>query len=133
VNGLLGLAAVLVLLACPPQDGERSASLGETATLRVGDSVTVEGESLEVSFDDVLRDSRCPPDVQCIRAGEAVVVLTVTGDGGEGHRLELEVPPGGGAASSYRDHRIRIVSLEPPASATRRIERKDYVLELVVD
>lgn len=130
--GVVVLAA-LGALACVQETEERSSPRGESFTIRAGESVGIEGTGIEVRFEDVLQDSRCPPAVECIRAGEAVVELSVAADGGEAHRLELEVPPGGGAEGSYEGHRIRIVSLEPPASATRRLERKDYVLELVVD
>ena len=134
MSTFLAIVTALGLLACGGQkDDEKSASVGEGVIMRIGDSVTVVDGGLQVRFEDVVRDSRCPPDVQCIRAGEAVVVLGVTTSDGTSTRLELEVPPGGGAETTLEGHQIRVVSLEPPASSGEPLEPDAYVIDLVVE
>lgn len=41
-----------------------------TAQLRIGDSIKIKG--LQIMLEDIVQDSRCPIDVQCIQAGDIV-------------------------------------------------------------
>jgi hypothetical protein len=52
---------------------------GEKKQIQIGRSETfkVEGQSIEVTFDKVLEDSRCPKDVICIWEGQAKLQLTL--------------------------------------------------------
>ncbi len=64
---LLGI--VLAIFSCKSDSIEAKIS---DKTLRYKDVVNLTGGSL--TFADI-QDSRCPEDVQCIRAGEAIVTL----------------------------------------------------------
>jgi hypothetical protein len=85
-----------------------SSETEQTARLRVGDVVQIDGSSAALTFKAVTRDSRCPKGVRCIRAGEAVVVLELRGGSGETSTLTFDVPPGGGASKSPGGYRIEI-------------------------
>ncbi len=50
---------------------------GVPFSLEVGDSAVLEG--VEVSFAEVVEDSRCPDGAQCVWAGKARVRVTVDG------------------------------------------------------
>ncbi len=111
--------------------------LGETFSLAVGESATIDGEDLVLTFDGVPRDNRCPKDVQCIVAGAATVVLTAESGGaagrGEGRELTFDVPPGGTAMGPFDGLEITVVKVEPAAISTRRIEAEEYVATLKVE
>lgn len=47
-----------------------------TVTLALGQQVFVKDQQLNISFDKVANDSRCPAKVQCIWAGNATVTIT---------------------------------------------------------
>ena len=64
---LLSIASLVTLSAFSITD--------EPFSLAVGETVTADGTDLSLTFAAVPRDSRCPRDVTCIVAGEAVVVL----------------------------------------------------------
>jgi hypothetical protein len=51
----------------------------EPFRLAPGQTATIAGEQLTVGFTGVESDSRCPANVQCIRAGEARVRLAFRG------------------------------------------------------
>jgi hypothetical protein len=110
----------------------RAGRLGEPFTLRVGESVAVEDAGVTVSFEKVARDSRCPKDVTCIRAGEAVVHLAVAS--GEAKAiLELEVPPGGESpAARFQDLLVTIQELQPQKESRKPIDRSAYVAKVRV-
>jgi hypothetical protein len=104
----------------------------QTARLRVGDTVQIDGSSATLTFKAVTRDSRCPTGVRCIRAGEAVVVLELRGGSGETSTLTFDVPPGGGASKSLRGHQIDIVSLDPQVEADVEITPRDYIATVAI-
>ena len=79
VSSLL-LFAVLGLAACDSADSVLSpadAQSGEVA-LALGASGSLDG--LALSFDEVIEDSRCPADVECVWEGRALVGLTIAGE-----------------------------------------------------
>lgn len=56
----------------------QSPVLGNPVTLKPGERATFQADRLQVRFDRVVSDSRCPKNAQCVWAGEAVIRLTVT-------------------------------------------------------
>ena len=66
-----------------------SVSAGETFEVQRGGAVLVDGQRLR--FEGVVNDSRCPADVDCIRAGEAVATFTFVGSRAIGP-LRLQIP-----------------------------------------
>ena len=110
-----------------------SSAQEQTARLRVGDMVQIDGSDATLTFKAVTRDSRCPKGVRCIRAGEAVVVLELRGGSGETSTLTFDIPPGGGASQSLRGYRIEIVSLDPQAEVDVEIAPGDYTTTLAIN
>lgn len=70
----------------------------------------------------LVTDSRCPPDVQCVRAGEAVIELGWRPDAGASRTFELRT--GSDREERIGDHQARLVELERGEAprATLRIE-----------
>ena len=62
---------------------------GRPFDLRVGDSALTT-DDVRIRFDTVRSDSRCPMDAFCVRAGEAVIALTIgrTGEVPVGRELD---------------------------------------------
>ncbi len=103
-----------------------SAPLDRSFELRVGESSPVAGTDLEVHFEGVPSDSRCPPDVQCISAGDATVALRVTGGGKAATTYQLHTPRGQKEAE-HGSYVVSLVALGPPESyvATLRVRVRD--------
>ena len=73
---LMGLAgALLACTATRPQT--LPARFGEEVTLKVGASAAWSSD-LQVRFDAVLEDSRCPTETTCIWAGQLKILLSIT-------------------------------------------------------
>lgn len=64
-----------------------SISQSEIANLYVGDSIDIDQVSIE--FVELISDSRCPQGVNCIRAGEAEVLVAVYNNGKFSHEKTL--------------------------------------------
>ena len=122
---LLSIASLVALSAFSITDEPFSLAMGET--------VTADGTDLSLTFAAVARDSRCPRDVTCIVAGEAVVILEAR-LGGEETELSFKVPPGGGGKDEQEldGFTIIVVELEPETNSTTKIDTSDYVATVVV-
>jgi hypothetical protein len=127
---LVAAGVALVPWACAAEN-PTSAPLERSFELRVGATAEVEGSDVEVLFEGVPKDSRCPPDVQCITAGDATVVLRVSGGGKDATTYELHTPQG----PSEAEHGSYVVSLVrlgfPPASG-QKAPAEGYVVTLRV-
>lgn len=64
--------------------------LDEPFTVQLGETVALADEDATVRFDSVVRESRCPANVTCVRAGEAVAHFTLVEDG-DATPFELEI------------------------------------------
>ena len=69
----------------------RTATLGQPITLQVGEQVALPGDA-SLRYVGVTADSRCPPGVQCIRAGDADVVFEFTPSAGSAVPVSVNIP-----------------------------------------
>jgi hypothetical protein len=120
------VALSMVVWSCEAPGVTAASAQAPPLVLRVGETSRADGTDLVVTFDAVRSDSRCPKDVRCIQAGEAVVALTVRVAGGEENALILAVPPGGGASAVYGPYTVSVVSLEPQTQAQVDIAQSEY-------
>lgn len=121
VSGLI----LAVLTACSGRTGE----LDQPFTLAIGEEVRF--ASLGVTLDEVVEDSRCPADVQCIWEGRTAFAVSLTLDRraveGSGN---LTLPGEPVVAQNYT---VSLVSVEPPrGSAGVEIAQADYQATVVV-
>ncbi len=132
--------AVREILDRPPQENERGARLetravrlGESFRLRVGEAAKIEDAGITVTFQKVPSDSRCPKDVTCIQAGEAVVLLGLDPEGGRSAGLSLAVPPGGSSPeATFASFRVAVLELQPQKESRKSIDPAAYVATLRV-
>jgi hypothetical protein len=124
------LAAAITVAVRHMRQKEISVKLGEAFWLGMGDTAHIEGEELSLTFKDVVNDSRCPPNVHCIWAGEVQLILDV---GKKEHRdgLLFKVGPAGDVAQ-FDDYVIVISSVEPPRPEQEILDKSDYRIELRV-
>jgi hypothetical protein len=123
---LLATASVALLPWACAADNPTSPALDRTFDLRVGATAQVEGTDVEVRFEGVVNDSRCPPDVMCISAGDATVALRLTGGGKDATTYELHTASGPQDAE-HGSYTVSLVALGPPPASNRQPSAKDYV------
>ncbi len=106
-------------------------AVGESFRLRVGQAASIGGGKLLVTLQGVASDSRCPSDVNCAWAGDAVVKIGTT----VGKRvwswteLHTGLEPRQVEAG---DHLVTLVALEPNTRQGVQIPQEDYVAVLRV-
>jgi len=96
-----------------------------------GQEAHVQGTPIVVSFRGVSNDSRCPTDVQCVWAGNAVVRLSLSQ--GEGPAIEVSLnstlDP---RITKFAGYSIRLAGLKPAPNSGKPIPPGDYVATLEV-
>lgn len=100
-------------------------------TLKPGQTARVEGGALTISFVKVTEDSRCPVDVQCVWAGDAVVALNLADASGANSSAALHttLTPKSVTVSSWE---VTLIGVEPVKKQGVTIPVADYVATLRV-
>lgn len=78
-----------------PDASTQSGPRTDTLSIRLGQTATVDGGRLALTFDTRVADSRCPANVVCVWAGDAHVRLTARISGGATTAADLHstTPP----------------------------------------
>lgn len=104
--------------------------------LKFGKVITV--ENLEFKFVKVETDSRCPSDVTCIWAGEAIVLVDVFENGKKIEQKRLVFSPKNrlkneiGNLFTSETLNISGVTIEPYPTSRKKITPEDYFINLDV-
>ncbi|HUU46138.1 MAG TPA: hypothetical protein VM118_10445 [Acidobacteriota bacterium] len=113
-----------------------TATVADTVVLSYGETVVVEPEVLEVTFDAVLQDSRCPSDVICVWEGIAIIQLQLVALPADTHLIVLanhdNVPWDVGPVVDTLGYTFQLVSLDPYPVSTRQIPDDEYVATLLI-
>lgn len=130
------LAIISLIIAlntgpCPPAADGRNASMNQEFQIRVGESVSMEKNSLKLTFNEVAEDSRCPENVNCVWAGNGKIVLAVSVRGRTPGKINLNtmLEP---KLESVEGYEIKLVKLDPYPKGSTTIKKDQYVATLVV-
>ena len=120
-----------MLAACSgsPTEPDRVRT-GRPFDLRVGDSALTT-DDLRIRFDTVRSDSRCPIDAFCVRAGEAVIAITLSWRGEVAIGRELETVPSRSEVTHSR-FTVTLAELQPYPRSDRQTQPNDYIATFVV-
>ncbi len=125
----LALAGAAALAACTSVTAVQPDG---TFTLQVGDRARVHNGDFTIHFVSVPADSRCPVDVVCVWAGDAVVRLDVTSSGWT-RQHDLHTNSSVGDVSIEHDnHVVELIDLTPAARSGQPIAQGDYTARLRV-
>jgi len=123
---------ILPLAACGNTPAEVYADPGEEFSLSIGQSATIKGQSLRITFEDVIEDSRCPSDVTCIWAGRVSCIIKLA-DGSAPYRMVLTESglTDQYTSETYREYQLAF-HVRPYPEAGQSIRRDEYRLQLIV-
>ena len=124
--------ALLALGSCASSPTVPSVEPVREFVLAAGDGATVSGTGLTVRFERVTSDSRCPADVVCIVAGNAVVAVTVVREGRPSQALSLRTDAAQSRAE-VGDWALSLTKVEPYPYSDRTIAPGDYKATFRVD
>ena len=108
-----------------------TATLNQQFTLPRGENISINGTSVRLQFVEVTGDSRCPADVVCIQAGDAIVHIRAL-EGGAAADYALHTGDSARAVATHRQLRVELVRLDPYPFSGRTIGQADYRATLKV-
>lgn len=130
---ILSTLILMLFTGCTNTEENVKASLGEEFSLQIGQSAQINKERLEIRFDKVLADSRCPKGVTCIWAGEVRCLLKVK-DKETWTDLEIVEPGLTNPPSVIINRQYKIFyHIEPYPEAGKEITSDGYRLALKVE
>ena len=107
------------------------------ANLDYGNTLAI--DEVDIEFVKVIEDSRCPKNVNCVRAGKAVVLVNVYVHGNFIEEKRIEFYPSGfnnqSATTLFKADGLRIsgLNLSPYPVAASKTPKEDYYLELAIN
>jgi hypothetical protein len=130
VSAFRRITIVLLFAGCASPTQPDRVPKNEPFDLRIGESVLTT-DDIRIRFDTVRSDSRCPMDALCVRAGEAVIALTLSRDGEIPVGRELDTTPAR-SSTDFFNFRITLSQLQPYPRSDRQIQPGDYVGTFIV-
>ena len=127
----LVVISLFTFLACDSPTEPKAAEFDQAFTLIPGAAAVLGTENLQVGFDQVLSDSRCPRGAQCIVAGDATVRVWLAKSPRGRENRELKTTPDG-SQGVYDAYKITLVALAPSPEVGSTIRPTDYVATLTV-
>jgi hypothetical protein len=115
----------------PAQTNAATVAIGDTFSLRAGETAQVAGTQVQVAFRRVENDSRCPQDVTCVWAGDALVHLevAVARTAWLPVMLHTTLEPRRAAQFGYN---VELVGLSPQPTSSQAIPAAGYTASLRV-
>ncbi len=121
------MVSCLDFLSNSPDDGKEEVILNQTTyELRVGETLKTQNLG-EVSLVDVLEDSRCPIDVECVWEGNLKISLEVDK---VKYELNTALEP---KEIEVNGKKVSIYQVTPDAISTKEIKKDEYIITIMVN
>jgi len=131
VLGLSLAILVLIPLSGCTKPAVDEVSLDKEFTISVGQSVSVKGENLTITFVEVVSDSRCPTGATCIWAGEASSLIEITDSASTYRKVLTEPGSSSPTKADFTGYEV-MFNLLPYPVLGKETKAKDYLLQLTV-
>lgn len=118
---ILSLMMVLALGVIPATAAKRA----ETMRVQINKEKRFAKSKVSIRFVELVEDSRCPTDTNCIWAGNAKIKIRVS-RGGRSQELMLDTN-GPHQAATAEGFSIKLIGLTPEPRSNIRINRNGYV------
>lgn len=125
--------SLLLAAACSPSPSPITSPLGKTVSLAPGRSVSLDGETLDIKFVEVINDSRCASGVTCIWQGEVSSRLEITYQGTVYTKVVTQPGLTSEPSSTEFNGYLFSFDVQPYPTAGTPIKDNEYRLQLTVD
>ncbi|MEO9965684.1 MAG: hypothetical protein ABJF11_07850 [Reichenbachiella sp.] len=133
MSRFLHFVLILTLTACtdPNEDccGELTeVNLDEPFSINKGETVDVKSSIISITFTDLLEDSLCPDDVECVTQGTLLIAIEVNG-------TEKKVSIGDNAKPTavYKNYLIELQRLVYPTNEAEKANiNSTYAVQMII-
>ena len=123
---------LLVFITITGCDDAVSAGLSEEFFISPGQKAVINNSGLEITFNKVVEDSRCPLGAECVWEGNGRIEISVRHNGwtDETQELNTTLDPQELIAGDFT---IRLLELQPYPETGREISSAAYKIRLIVE
>jgi len=135
----LVLAAAFIAAACsgnatsPEGDSgaQHQVEVGQTVTLKLGETAAVRGTAVTIKFSSVEADSRCPIDALCVWQGDAHIRLDLANVRGPVSKADVHttLDP---HSTEFAGYKITLKEVSPSRVSTEPVASREYSVKLEV-
>jgi hypothetical protein len=129
VTIIIGTAIIFYMLQQPTEDN--FVEIDTEFSLHIGESVIIKGHEIELKFVDVLEDSRCPSDVQCIWEGTVSLRINIQYESQDLGNFALNAS--NLHKVSFMGYYVKFKELKPYPVSTENIPKTSYRATFKVD
>ena len=123
-------ALMFILVGMFGPGAEARPQAGKSVSVRIGQERSAGRANVRIKFVEMIEDSRCPRDVECIQAGNASVRVRVTRNG-RSETMVLNTNKHGEKAV-FAGYEFSLTALTPEPRSNIRINRNGYVATIAL-
>jgi hypothetical protein len=124
MKGLIAILLFVMVMGSVPVTAT-AAGRAETIRVQINKEKRFPRSKLSVRFVELVEDSRCPTDTNCVWAGNAKIKVRVRAHG-RSHDLTLDTN-GANQTVTAEGYTIKLIALTPEPRSNIRINRNGYV------
>ncbi|MFX0152023.1 MAG: hypothetical protein ACFFAJ_14635 [Candidatus Hodarchaeota archaeon] len=122
VTIIIGTTIVYFMLQQPPE--ENFAQINNDISLYIGESAIIKNHGIKLKFVDVLEDSRCPSDVECLWEGTVSLLINIQYNSEDLGNFVLN--SSNLHKASFMGYYVKFKELEPYPISTETIPKTSY-------
>jgi len=119
------IVSLMLMLTLGAVDVTAATKAGEKLRVQIHQEKRFPRNRIFVRFVELVEDSRCPTDTNCVWAGNATIKIRVRAHG-RSHDLTLDTN-GRNQSAIAEGYSIKLISLTPQPRSNIRINRNGYV------
>ncbi len=124
----VALFCLLSVTACDFWSPTEPSPIDAEVTLALGETRSISGGDLALTFEQVVGDNRCPGDATCILGGSATIRIHVQGPGDASRSYDLTT--GEMRPVQHRGIRIELLEVTPYPFSSMPFDPSEYRVKL---
>ncbi|MFX1517094.1 MAG: hypothetical protein ACFFC6_12400 [Promethearchaeota archaeon] len=119
------IGPLIVFFIFRPPIGVNFGEIGTDVSLHIGESVIIKNHGIKLKFVDVLEDSRCPSDVECVWEGTVSLMINIRYS--QQDLGDFILNSSNLHKASFNGYYVKFKALEPYPISTEIIPKTSYV------
>lgn len=111
--------------------GSSKVAAAEKVSVKFGETVSSKSTRVKTKLVEIIEDSRCPEDVDCIWAGRVTIKVTVTIK--KGTPVDIELSSDHKPSVDVGSYRLTLNEVAPKRKIGSPVTKEDYVADLTIE
>jgi hypothetical protein len=105
--------------------------MNTTVNVKIGQTAVINEPLIRITLNDVVEDSRCPIDVDCIWEGDVILSVTIFSNNYQAeHNMTLS--DGKENKISFLSYFVKFQAIEPQLSSNIKLSKDSYIITFLI-